>query len=311
MCDYVKILLEYNKGRSDHIITYKIGKITCKHLNNTSCVQLDTDHLPLTKSAHSEEKYAYYIHPSRIDTMPYIKDNILANIRTKMSKIQFYITESVHTTDVKYIRKYHHHPTKIYTYSEIEQKDILSLLDKNVRVGYINYNGNTKFNQIHFEKSTHAYLQMHGSLIGTFKFTDRDEPPPSNSIICGIVGERQNSRYFTHWFHCSKQFYILYLLIMNGKNHEVFKGKNRNQIMEMLETNKSLKVVECSDIKSKNYVHLDIEPSAIEYCDIYKSIADIFYFQNDIPLDLRKIPEYYRIPVHSDIYKQSLIEAFG
>jgi hypothetical protein len=309
MCNYVKVYVEYNRGQSDHIILYKRGKIVCQHANNSVCIQLDEDALPLTKSSHSNEKYIYYISTSRIDTFPYIPNDPLFNIRNKLSKLNFGIVNTIECGDIKYIRKYTYHPTNRYTFSDVDANDILSLLDKNVRIGYDAYRGTA--GEVNFDKNTHAYYEMCGLSIGTLKYANKDESPPVNSLICGTIHVKEGSAFFDKWFRCSQQFYILYLLLTFGKQHHLFSGKNKNQILDLLETNKSLKVIEKPTTKEMNYVHLDVEPSAIEYCDIYKSIAEIFYFQSDIPIPNRKIPETYRIPSKCEIYKLALLEAFG
>lgn len=313
MCNYVKIRVDYNRGQPDHIILYKTGRIICRHDNNTSCIQLDDDKYPLTKSAHSKEPNVFYIHDCRIDTIPYSLypgQDCLSNIRNKLSNLKFHIVGSVTADepDLRYVRRYQYHPTKLSTYDYVDDMSKISLLDNNVRLGYNKYSGTTRFGQVGFDMKKHAYLQMSGLMIGSFVYVENYEPPVQNSMICGYI---DNKNQFTHWFHCSNQFYMFYLLIKYGKEHEVFAGKNQNQILDMLETNRNLKIVEKPDVKAKKYIHLDLEPAAVNYCDIYKSMALVFYFQSDQSISNRHIPEHYRIPSHHEIYLKSLLDAFG
>lgn len=311
MCDYVKIRLEYNKGQTDHIVSYKIGKVICRHVNETLCVRLDEENLPLTKSSHSSEKYIYYVHKNRVDTTPFRLNDPLFNIRNKFSKLKFYIVDIINGSNITYIRQYRHHPTNSYSYLDVDERDILTLTHKNTRIGYDNYHGITRFNGVFFEKKTHAYLQMYDSLMGIFQSVEMHEPPSSGSLICGIPEKNEVGEHLNQWFRCSHQFYILYQLLTVGKSHEVFYGKNKNQILDMLETNNSLKIISPPNVKASNYIHLDTEPSSVKYCDIYKAIAEIFYFQSDVPIDRRKIPESYKVPTTPEIYVKSLLHAFG
>ena len=309
MCDYVKIRLEYNKGQTDHMVLYKTGKVVCRHVNETLCVQLDEDRLPLTKSSHSSEKYIYYIHKSRVDTTPFRINDPLFNIRNKLSKLNFYIVDIVNGINMTYIRQYIYNPINS-AYIDVDPNDIIALTHKNTRIGYDNYTGITRFNGVFFEKKTHAYLQMYDSLMGVFQAVEMNEAPMSGSLICGIPERNSVGEYLTHWFVCSRQFYMLYQLL-TGNANEVFYGKNKNQILDMLETNNSLKIISPPNVKAIQYVHLDTEPSSVKYCDIYKAIAELFYFQSDVPIDQRKIPESYRVPTTPQIYTKSLLYAFG
>lgn len=311
MCDYVKIRLEFNKGQTDHIVSYKIGKVICRHVNDSLCVQLDEDKLPLTISSHSPGKYIYYMHKSRVDTTPFRINDPLFNIRNKLLKLRFYIVDIINGINITHIRQYQHHPTNIHTYLDVDECDMIKLTHKNTRIGYENYHGITKFNGVFFEKKNHAYLQMYDSLIGIFQSVEMNEPPSSGSLICGIPEKNEVGEYLSHWFRCSQQFYILYQLLTIGKTHDVFRGKNKNQILDMLETNPSLKTISPPSVKAMNYIHLDTEPSSVRYCDIYKAIAEIFYFQSDVPINMRKIPESYRVPSTPEIYVKSLLHAFG
>ena len=320
MCDYVKILLEYNKGYPNHVISYKAGKIICRHVNNSMCIQLNEDNLPLTRSSHSSEKFVYYIHRNKIDTIPFLPYNSLHNIRSKFLKFGFFMVDDIRGEKLKYVRQYLYHPTKFNTYQLIKENNMITMWNKNIRFGYDYYSGTTKIENVYFEKKTHAHLQMYGPLIGTFQFTEMNEPPPVNGMICGYVDLNDPNnlnrsdgslKYMNYWFRCSVQFYLLYLLLVDGKSHEVFHGKNKNQIMDMLETNRSLKIIGNLQSKADQYEHIDTEPSSVEYCDIYKAIAELFYFQSDIPFNDRKIPETFRLPTSPDIYKQNLLYAFG
>lgn len=316
MCDYVKIRLEYNRGLPYHTISYQVGKIICRHVNDSMCIQLVDDNLPLTKSSHSKENYVYYIHKNRIDTQPYKLCDPLHNIQSKFSKLKFYIVDAIYGDTVKYIRKYTFHPDTHDHQSLNIGDNILKLSDKNIRFGYENYNGTTKLDNVYFEKNTHAYLQFSGSFAGSFQFVEMDEPPKHNSLICGYLStEASNTldgyKCMSQWFQCSKEFYILYLLLIVGKSHEIFHKKNKNQILDMLETNKSLKIVGSTKSKIEQYEHIDTEPSSVKYCDIYKAVAEIFYFQSELPIEMRKIPETYRVPSPSEIYTKELLYAFG
>jgi len=83
---------------------------------------------------------------------------------------------------------------------------------------------------VSFEKNTHATLQFSGYAMGSFIMTENHEPPEIKSLICGITNPV--TKKYIYWFHCSTQFYLLYLLITYGRDHAVFKDKNKVQIMD-------------------------------------------------------------------------------
>jgi hypothetical protein len=291
------------------------------------CIQVNDDKLPITKSSHSRENFVYYIHKNKVDIQPYKLQDPLHNIKLKFSKLRFFMVDMVYGDSIKYIRHYSYHPTELSTFQYLGVGDsLLRLSEKNIRFGYDNYSGTTKLDNVYFEKNTHAYLQFHGPSIGSFQSVEMNEPPKQNGLICGYLSTETNSVpnlksstgsgnggyvCMSQWFQCSRQLYILYLLLTVGKSHEIFHQKNKNQILDMLETNRSLKIVGSTQSKMENYEHLDVEPNSVRYCDIYKAIAEIFYFQSDVPIAMRKIPETFRIPTCPEFYTQALLYAFG
>ena len=135
--------------------------------------------------------------------------------------------------------------------------------------------------------------------------SDAEEPPGINNLICGIKERINRNKYrFKKWFVCSKQFYRLWTLIMYGDQHHMFENKNKKQILDMLETNRRLKIIEPPAETRKNYKRVFTEPASKKYVDIYKAIAHVYYYNEDIP-------DHYYIPnADSKKYQKALLNTF-
>jgi len=91
-------------------------------------------------------------------------------------------------------------------------------------------------------------------------------------------------------------------------------GKNKKQILDLLETSPYRKVVGSQE---KDYKYHNVEPSAKLYSDIYKSIAKVFYYNEDIPISYY-IPSsqnfsstFGRTESREKLYKEYLLYVFG
>lgn len=294
-----------------------VGEVKCKHSDGSFCVKLDSTEYGLNQSRHYDDKYVYHVN-NQTEVYPYT-NNIKENIRTRLKNLVF---KQVHTIvlklkDLAYTRRYY--------YDRQPEKVGMGNIGQNVKSSYNDYVGFTmreydgtetkNHSTPHlsiFTKSNMAELSFISPTIGEWLKSDdlkSSIPPNKGDMICGTIFNNNNIYHYNRWFSCSPQFYRLCILIVHGTTHETFSGKNKNQILDSLETNKSKKTIGSPSTKAANYKHNNYEKS-FEYPDIYKAIAQLFYFQDGPPSDL-KIPPMYWLPSPPEIYKFSLLAALG
>jgi len=307
--------------------TYEIGTILCVDHNiihvqfckpiNSIFTLLNT-HAPYNVLYGATNKtlcnaYIYEITPDHIIIYDHIDGNPSWNIKQLFRHLTFGNIKAIEL-DEKNIKSF-----TVYTFDGLNEKketshmsdlsDIKNMIyssnDYSYYRGYTN--SDIQNNDCVFQNVDRAYIDFINHL-GLW-ILDKESPHPEvGQLVCGIV---RDNRYI-NWFSCSEQFYLLWILIMYGENNNVFLGRNKKQILDLLETCPHLKVVGSSQEKIKNYKFNNVEPSAKLYSDIYKSIAKIFYYNEDIPI-------YYYIPsignnlMIGDIksYKDYLLYVFG
>lgn len=295
-----------------------VGSLKCKHNDGSYCVKLDSSNYSLSKSLHHDDPYVYHIHKNT-DIYDYT-DNILQNLRLRWKDLIFKQVSTIilKLKDIEYTRRYH-----CNSYEDIGYTNPTNL-DPNVRNGYSQYIGLTgrdldgteskKINKYKhvaiFQKSDNAELSFISPTIGDWNFKQSAEPPNKGELICGLIYNTESYYKYNRWFICSPQFYKLYILILHGREHELFSGKNKTQIMNLLQTNISKKIIGPPSQKESNYKYNNYE-KAYEYPDLYKAIAELFYFQDGIPIENRKIPEMFWLPSPPEIYKFSLLSSLG
>lgn len=302
-----------------------VGNVKCRHNDGSYCIKLDSSNYNISKSSHHDDPYVYYIHRN-IDIYEYNED-ILQNLKSRWKDLIFKQVSTIilKLKDIEYTRRYYYGG-----YEEIKYNNNFANLrnienDENVRNGYSKYIGLTrrdpdgtethnmdeKYKHIAiFQKSNNAELSFISPTIGEWDFKQCPEPPNKGELICGLIYNAKTHYQYNRWFVCSPQFYKLYILILHGREHELFSGKNKNQIMNLLETNRSKKIIGPPSQKEKDYKHNNYE-KAYEYPDLYKAIAELFYFQDGIPIKDRKIPEMFWLPSPPEIYKFSLLASLG
>lgn len=318
----IKIVL-YSKENNETYVYHRIGNVMCHHSDGSYCVRLGAD-INLPVSQHHPD--SYHVKAKQIEVSPYTND-ISANLKKQWGNLIFRNVGKVflRMQDLEYVRRYQYKgPPECINLTGLDlsqHDDTMEALSKisNMAVGYTHYHGycepveepNGTIEGIYFQKKNKAHISFEAKTMGGWINSPDEEPPNTGKLLCGVVTKMDNIYYYHHWFECSIQFYRLYLLIMYGREQPEFKFKNKNQILDMLETNRELRVIAPIGQKNKSYIKTNEEPASIKYPDIYKAMAQLFVFQDDIPIDQRRIPETYWLPSHPDIYRINLLMSFG
>jgi len=318
----IKIVL-YSKENNETYVYHRIGNVMCKHSDGSYCVRLGSD-INLPKSEHHAD--CYHVKAKQIEVSPYTND-VSTNLKKQWSNLIFRKVGKIflRMQDLEYIRRYQYkEPPECINLTGLDlsqNEDSVKTLSQisNMSVGYTHYHGycepvndpNGTIEGIYFQKKNKAHISFESQNMGGWIDSPDAEPPNSGKLLCGVVTRMDDIYYYHHWFECSVQFYRLYLLIMYGRECPEFYAKNKNQILDMLETNKEMRVIAPIGEKRKTYIKTNEEPSSIKYPDIYKAMAQLFVFQDDIPVNQRRIPETYWLPSHPDIYRLNLLMAFG
>ena len=265
MTKWVKVLLRNKSINENNLnkksVYYKIGLVLCEH-SGGYCVQFETN-VDLKKSEHSTEPNVYFVSRNKIVVDP-MSENILKNLQQRWNTLVFREVKTilVKIKNVEYARRYQYKqpPDELVAddlqISGDDEEEVQIDLDKleecsNVRMGFTHYHGYTKPIQIDddliegifFKRNRRAYLSFDLNTMGSWIKDNIVEPPVKDQLLCGVVLKHKGIYSYNYWFECSKQFYLLYLLVMFGRDHEEFKNKNTNQIRDMLETNRQSKII--------------------------------------------------------------------
>lgn len=288
------------------IQTYEIGTILCIDQDKMH-VQFSKPINSIFQSRHLYNTFIYEITHDYIFMYDHIVGNYLWNITQIFKHLTFGNIKTIELDErnIKSFTVYTfdgmNENKENYTNTDVPniQKNIVhSSFDYTYYRGYATFDNklsncenvlSTFGNELqncdsNYQNTDRSYLDFINHL-GLWILDKESAHPNIGQLVCGIV---KNSRYI-HWFSCSNQLYLLWILIMYGENNNAFLGKNKKQILDLLETSPHLKVVGSTQEKIKNYKFNNVEPSAKLYSDIYKSIAKIFYYNEDIPI-------YYYIP---------------
>lgn len=300
-------------------LSYRIGRPKCIH-GDYMCVQFDIMDLPMPKSDHHSDPATYSVSMKDVAVSNYKPGDFLHNIRSLWGGLVFRRVKRniVRLEDLEYVRRYRHRspPEDLTNQLNIEQLTQFISDNDNIRAGYSYYYGFAEPMEgsnisIFFRRPTNSCLSFDGNNIGCWIRNNSRNPPKDNQLLCGLIGKYKNRIYYRNWFKCSDQFYRLYILIMYGRNHELFTGKNDKQILDMLETNIELKKIAPPNEKEKAYKCLDVESTAIKYCDVYKAIALLFVLQDERDIQDRNIPKTYWLPTNPTDFKHMIMSAFG
>lgn len=281
---------EYSKHLNQNY-SYEIGTIVCLSSEKIH-VQFSCQiyGYPTCKRFNP---FVYEITLNDVFILDYVENNHLWNINQVFKCLEFGKINRIDLNDDNIISY------SIHTFDGINEKNTIYNTDncKNpntIDVVYMNNNYSyyrgyaniNNFNEKNSENQNPNYQNVDRAYIDFINhlgmwILDKDSPPPEvGQLVCGIV---KDSKY-AYWFASSDQFYTLWILLVYGESHNMFVGRNKKQILDLLETSPYRKVVGSNQEKIKNYKFNNVEPSAKLYSDIYKSIAKVFYYNEDIPI---------------------------
>lgn len=194
---------------------------------------------------------------------------------------------------------------KCYNNLEIAYSEIPKEKMDNFRITFDHYYG---FTDKSFISSVEPhYLKNHNIFFGNnnrseINFDDNAKlffgpteecfiPPKKGQIICGLVNSNNKGYYFSKWFVCSYQFYLLWLVVCDP-DKIIEKGLcNKDYILtdnlfNSLDTSKLSNINNCNS----KYKYYNYEEGAILWSDRYIKIARLCYDSNFI----KKIKKKYK-----------------
>ena len=328
----VKIRYEYVINNCIYIV-FRIGDSIHGHDDGSLCVRIG-DGYGLYRSIHYSNEDIFHVPKEKIDIYPYHASDPLRNIQKKLEDLIFRtVTQlTIKICDIQYARRFKQQiklPNNLMLENYMNFSEGISSCEMTQIPDQIpdKYKGMAQ--ELYFDNNSRAHYSLYGNNIGRWVPEIKLLEPKKNALLCGIMDVTNMS--YKYWFECSQQFYLLYMLIMFGRKHSVFEEhieqpfgisgmsnsgsqilfddgdnkryKNKNQIMDMLETNRENRTI------GKKIVQNQYEPS-YQYSDIYKAIADLFVFQDGINTKYRKI-NYSGLPIGGELFKSMLLDAFN
>lgn len=240
---------------------------------------------------------------NQIDVIRHCPSHILDNINFTSAlkslwsniifrKVKTVIRNNKDLLSIEYLNMDNNNNILINKYDDFNDafNNIPKYLHRNIRIKYKNYYGFTFSNdirnndiysgyEIFFSKKCHCEIDFNISLNFSKIVESSSWPPHKNQLICGIVEKGEKGLFFRKWFPCSKQFLLLWTLIV-FPNHPCFfidnKLKSNDKIYSELDTDSLFSQMQ------NGFKIFNVESTLSNPNNIYKKLAKMILDNSNI-----------------------------
>ena len=180
-------------------------------------------------------------------------------------------------------------------------------------------NDNYYDKEIFFSKKCYSELDWSNKPTGDFVTEDRwfnNQPPRSDSLVCGIVENGEKGLFYRKWFVCSPEFLTLWTMVCDPGDSSLYKSEVRNwnsntwnswhtnrldkkkkvkdldELMKELDTSfYSIDMKLSLEEKRRKFLTHNLERAALYYPNRYKQVAEILFSKGFLKSE-EEFPEY-------------------